>query len=201
MIALTFHKTVSDILVEELQNHIYLKTYYSDSRWRMYSPGQSSSTSVALNKSDAAVPFIETSDIPNEASSTPLINGDNAVAGPGPSSRFSRYLSSLAVKPSHHPMLDFPESELESSDIPSSHQSGLNGMNQAASSASIASLAEMPSGGHVNPEADSYAYMETLLEALATLGRLGSALEIMTQRVPVEIHVLVETTLDEVEER
>ena len=167
----------------------------------MYSPGQSSSTSVAFNQADSAVPIIEPSDIPNEAPSTPLLNGDNAVPGPGPSSRFSRYLSSLAVKPSHDPMLDYPDSELELSDIPSRHQSGSNGMNQAASSASIASLAETPSGSHINPEADSYAYMETLLEALAALGRLGSALDTLTQRVPVEIHALVETTLDEVEER
>ncbi len=54
---------------------------------------------------------------------------------------------------------------------------------------------------NANPEADSYAHMETVLEALAVLGRLGSALDTVAQRVPGEIHALVETTLDEVEER
>lgn len=50
-------------------------------------------------------------------------------------------------------------------------------------------------------EADSYRYVEIILESLAVLGRLGSALEIVSQRVSGEIHTLVESTLDEVEER
>lgn len=33
-------QTLTDILVEELHSHVYLKTYYSDSRWRVYTPGQ-----------------------------------------------------------------------------------------------------------------------------------------------------------------
>lgn len=37
---LTNTQTLSDILVEELHNHIYLKTFYSESRWRSYAPGQ-----------------------------------------------------------------------------------------------------------------------------------------------------------------
>lgn len=52
-----------------------------------------------------------------------------------------------------------------------------------------------------NPEADSFTYMETLLEALALLGRLTSALDVVAQRVSTEIHALIENTLDEVEER
>jgi hypothetical protein len=31
--------------VEELSNHLYLKTAYSESRWVVYQPGQSDSTS------------------------------------------------------------------------------------------------------------------------------------------------------------
>lgn len=31
---------MTDILIDELQNHLYLKTFYSDSRWRAYMPGQ-----------------------------------------------------------------------------------------------------------------------------------------------------------------
>lgn len=52
-----------------------------------------------------------------------------------------------------------------------------------------------------NPEADSYTYIENLLEALFVLGKLNNALDMITQRVPSEIHALVEVTLDEVEER
>jgi exocyst complex component 4 len=60
----------------------------------------------------------------------------------------------------------------------------------------------MASGqGLRNPESDSFAYMETLLESLAVLGKLGSALDIVGQRLPGEIFSLVETTLAEVGER
>lgn len=52
-----------------------------------------------------------------------------------------------------------------------------------------------------NPEADSFAYIETLLEALAVLGKLGLALDIVAQKLPQEIYSLVETTLDEAAER
>jgi exocyst complex component 4 len=101
-------------------------------------------------------------------------------------------------------MLDFLDSDLGTiPDIPSHRRSGSNGIGQAASSASLASMAGGPGGAvaNANPEADSYAHMETVLEALAVLGRLGSALDTVAQRVPGEIHALVETTLDEVEER
>lgn len=53
----------------------------------------------------------------------------------------------------------------------------------------------------LNPESDSFTYMETLLESLAVLGKLGSALDNVAQRLPGEIYTLVETTLDEVAER
>lgn len=43
--------------------------------------------------------------------------------------------------------------------------------------------------------------METLLESLSVLGKLGTALDTVAQRVPSEIFALVEATLDEVEER
>lgn len=52
-----------------------------------------------------------------------------------------------------------------------------------------------------NPEADSYRYIEAVLEALFVLGKLSGALETVAQRVSTEIHHLIETTLDEVEER
>jgi exocyst complex component 4 len=42
LLRVTYSQTLADILVEELHSHIYLKTFYSDSRWRPYFPGQQS---------------------------------------------------------------------------------------------------------------------------------------------------------------
>ncbi len=64
-----------------------------------------------------------------------------------------------------------------------------------------ASNAAPPLSSDLNPEVDSFVYMETLLESLAVLGRLGNALDTIGQRLPGEIFTLVETTLDEIEER
>lgn len=52
-----------------------------------------------------------------------------------------------------------------------------------------------------NPELDSFAYIEMLLEALAALGKLGYALDAVGQRIQGELFALVEATIDEVEER
>jgi exocyst complex component 4 len=56
-------------------------------------------------------------------------------------------------------------------------------------------------GDPQNPEADSYTYIETVLEALFVLGKLSGALDTVSQRVSTEIHHLIDLTLDEVEER
>lgn len=54
---------------------------------------------------------------------------------------------------------------------------------------------------NANPESDSFTYIESLLESLAVLGKLGSALDSIAQRLPGEVFSVVEMTLDEVEER
>jgi exocyst complex component 4 len=53
----------------------------------------------------------------------------------------------------------------------------------------------------LNPETDSFAYIETLLESLSVLGKLGGGLDILAQRLPSEVFALVDTTVDEVSER
>ncbi|CAB4383870.1 unnamed protein product [Rhizophagus irregularis] len=53
----------------------------------------------------------------------------------------------------------------------------------------------------INPETDSFYYMEILMESLATLGKLPQALETITQRIPIELYQLVDKTVAEVEER
>lgn len=52
-----------------------------------------------------------------------------------------------------------------------------------------------------NPEQDSFAYIESILEALAYLGKLGFAIDSVLQRNPLEIYNLVESTAAEVDER
>lgn len=75
----------------------------------------------------------------------------------------------------------------------------------ASSSSNLGSLAFSNSlhlgSSNVNPEADSFTYIETLLESLAVLGTLGNALDSVMQRLQSEIFSLIEATVDEVEER
>ena len=52
-----------------------------------------------------------------------------------------------------------------------------------------------------NPEMDSFLYIEMILESLAKLGNLGFALEVVTQRLPIELHALVDTTIEQVDHR
>lgn len=63
------------------------------------------------------------------------------------------------------------------------------------------SLPPATGGTQATPESDSFSYMETILESLAVLGKLGVALEMVTQRLPTEIHNLVANTISEVSER
>lgn len=104
-------------------------------------------------------------------------------------SRLSTYLSGLAVRPSPDPASDFQTSDLGTQASP---------LTPSWSNAQVSAESSATAG---NPEADSYTYIENLLEALFVLGKLNNAMDIITQRVPSEIHALVEVTLDEVEER
>ncbi|CAG8497625.1 8122_t:CDS:10, partial [Funneliformis caledonium] len=53
----------------------------------------------------------------------------------------------------------------------------------------------------INPETDSFYYLEILIESLSTLKKLPQALETITQRIPIELYQLVDKTIAEVEER
>jgi len=100
-----------------------------------------------------------------------------------------RYLNSLSLRP-NEPPYDVNENNLAQ-----------NSMTGSSSSNSIFFNPRPPLSSDSNPEADSFVYMETLLESLAVLGKLGNALDSIGQRLPGEIFALVETTLDEIEER
>jgi exocyst complex component 4 len=114
-----------------------------------------------------------------------------------PPSRLSRFLDSLSLKPNDPPHDVESSTQRRNSSLQSS-----GGMTTSASLLSLGgvSLANQNQSQR-NPEADSFAYIETLLEALAVLGKLGSALDLVAQRLPNEVFALVEGTLAEVEDR
>ncbi|KAJ7275219.1 Sec8 exocyst complex component-specific domain-containing protein [Mycena haematopus] len=96
--------------------------------------------------------------------------------------RLTRFLNDLALRPND------PPHDLND---PSFRNSGTDFTGRNFTATSTAN----------NPESDSFAYMETLLESFAVLGKLGNALDNIGQRLPSELFTLVEATLDEVEER
>ncbi|KAG5353237.1 hypothetical protein C0989_009200 [Termitomyces sp. Mn162] len=155
-----------DILVDELQNHLYLKSFWCDTRWAAYTPNQQDFPKIEFEE-EGPFKLFDT----QESTSNSL---------PFRPSRHARFLSGLAIKPNEPP--------IDLSDLGVGNSQPLSSNIASASSTN-------------NPEADSFAYMETLLESLAVLGKLGSALDNVAQRLPSEIFNLVETTLDEVEER
>ena len=76
------------------------------------------------------------------------------------------------------------------------------GPSATASFSSLSNLGNVgPSQNQRNPEADSFVYIETLLESLSVLGKLGGGLDVVAQRLPSEIFALVDSTVDEVSER
>ncbi|KAI6007185.1 Sec8 exocyst complex component-specific domain-containing protein [Pisolithus albus] len=166
-----------EILVDELHNHLYLKSFWCETRWAAYTPNQRTATKVTFE---------------DESPHLHAPNVTRAVATSFPqnsqTSRLSRYLNNLASRPND------PPRDLD----------GANLVNQSAIrdvSMSISSTPSQQVQGSVNPEADSFAYIEILLESLAILGKLGNALDTVMQRLSSELYALVEATVSEVEER
>ena len=113
--------------------------------------------------------------------------------------RLSRYLNSLPTRPNDVPY-DLDDANFRTS---VSMQEFSASISASVSSSSNLGILSVPNSLHsnVNPEADSFTYIETLLESLAILGKLGSALDSVMQRLQSEIFSLIESTVDEVEER
>lgn len=143
----------------------------------------------------------------NGASTPPSASGSQADTPSSLSDRpalLSQYLNDLAMRPSQDPFLDLPEDlDLSSSAFatPAHSRNGLSLANGGLSAGALSSSAAGSSGKSFNPEADSFVYIEHLLEALAVLGRLGWALDALAQRESSEIFSLVDGTIQEVEER
>ncbi|KAF8917620.1 Sec8 exocyst complex component-specific domain-containing protein [Mucidula mucida] len=111
------------------------------------------------------------------------LSSDSPSSPTTPRTRLSRFLQDLALRPNDPPHdLDDPNSRHDVAPT-------------------VAPTTNSASGMMHNPEADSFSYLETILESLAVLGRLGSALDNVVQRVPIEVFSLVDTTLEEVSDR
>lgn len=126
-------------------------------------------------------------------------------------SKLQRYLNYLALRPSLNPLVDEPTDTVQSS---TSGVDGMRGFGADSGSLSIPNHAGGGSAGafnssegsnqHLkgrNPEMESFSYIESLVESLAVLGKLGYGLDAITQRVQGEMYTLVENTIEEVEQR
>ena len=120
--------------------------------------------------------------------------------------RLHAYLDDLNLRPNDSP-IDHTETNFRNSTsgLPSTTSASL-GLSASVSAVALSRTANSSSyapaaNANRNPEADSFTYIETLLESLAVLGKLGGALDVVTQKLPQEIYAVVETTLDEVAER
>lgn len=115
-------------------------------------------------------------------------------AAPTRSSRLARYLDDLTLRPNDPPF------DVNDTGYRKSPSGGLSGLG-STSAGGLTNLAPTPNAQSRNPEADSFAYIETLLESLAVLGKLGTGLDIVAQKLPGEIFSLVEATVEEASER
>ncbi|KAI0785469.1 Sec8 exocyst complex component-specific domain-containing protein [Irpex lacteus] len=194
---LTSQETIiRDILVDELHSHLYLRSLWCDARWAAYVPGQQ--TFPTLEIEEEGLPKTEMPMSPDSPS--PLLRRAKLL---------SRYLDDLQTRPNEAPLEVEDQNYRHSASI-STLQSSTSTSLGLAALASRGSLTNLAGGSMIgnagassnrDPESDSFTYIETLLESLAVLGKLGHALDVVSQKLPQEIYSLVETTLDEVSER
>ncbi|KAL2127596.1 hypothetical protein VTI74DRAFT_10442 [Chaetomium olivicolor] len=116
-----------DILVEELHEHLYLKSPYCQERWQNLAKCQG-----ALNEAFKDAPSV----------------------------------------PPFHAILDTIDWERAVTEDP-----------------------------HKNPEADTFYYVTLLVESLNKLGRLESAVDMLKQRLPVELFAVVNETINDIDQK
>ncbi|KAI0375224.1 hypothetical protein BV20DRAFT_1009421 [Pilatotrama ljubarskyi] len=184
--------TLRDILVDELHSHLYLKSFWCESRWTVYSPNQ---------QSFAAQEPREEGDGP-DGSARPLSVSSPISPTTTRSTRLAKFLDDLALRP-NDPPFDVNDSNYRQSLSGTGLGASMSGFgcSSTASTNALSALASSSNAQPRNPEADSFAYIEMLLESMAALGKLGTALDIVAQKLPGEIFSLIEVTIDEVSER
>lgn len=194
-----------DILIEELHNHLYLKSYFCDARWKAYTPGQTSLPNVDFGQEYEEQGKNEAGD------ETERVEIDMGSFAPKPQNddrplKIFRYLKSLSVRPA-------PDSnmtgDLEMGMTPAYNKDMGAAMSTSQSTDNMAAGGATNGAGkgdsgnyqQSNPETDSFLYIEMLLESLAKLGKIKLTQEVILQRLPTELHQLVDATIDEVDSR
>ncbi|CEH13755.1 Exocyst complex subunit Sec8 [Ceraceosorus bombacis] len=228
-----------EILIEELHNHLYLKSFFCDARWKSYMSGQEQLPDVDFGREYDGNTEVEPSERASAASpvagrrmntgANRSISGlDSVTDNEGKrATKLTRYLNNLSSRPSFDPNLATELPDLGLPPSMSSHgltregatmngQPPTAGAQMSASKSSDSFAATGMTGStngqnnetlqaaaifDQNPEADSFLYIEMLLESLSRLGKLGLALDIVQQRLPIELHQLVDATIDEVDQR
>ncbi|KAI9692028.1 MAG: hypothetical protein M1820_009603 [Bogoriella megaspora] len=123
--------SLTDILIEELHSHLYLKSPYCENRWKAHTQNQ-----LKGQRSEAPAP---------------ILDSDRR--------HLYEFLDALDT------------SEPMTEDV------------------------------NRNPEADTFRYIQLILESLNKMGRLESAIEAIEQRMPVELFRIVEKSNKEVDQR
>lgn len=261
-----------DFLTEELHNHLYLKSFYTESRWKTHTQGQTDCRScqnlrcrTLLTHFTSVPSFVvepTAKSVFDYASTSAAIEEDDANAGTtaGQSSssgrpqakreqtKLAQFLARLAARPANLPstgeaiddgvpledllgrqQLPSPQQQLQaggrSADEPASvprsgsvaslsrpgltpSASASSGLGMPASSsmkaglsAGLGTTATGEGSGAWNPEQDSFSYIESILESLAYLGKLGHCMDVVLQRAPIEVYNLIEGTVGDVDER
>ncbi|KAH9857960.1 Sec8 exocyst complex component-specific domain-containing protein [Lenzites betulinus] len=183
--------TLRDILVDELHSHLYLKSFWCESRWTVYSPKQQGFLAQDLQE-----------DAENSEGGTRPLSISSPISPTAPrTSRVAKFLDDLALRPNDPPFNVNDSSYRHSLSGPGLTASATGFGLSFSSSSNMLSAFASSGGPPRNPEADSFAYIEMLLESLAALGKIGTGLDIVTQKLPGEIFSLIEVTIEEVSER
>ncbi|CAG8528432.1 3435_t:CDS:10 [Paraglomus brasilianum] len=171
-----------EVLIEQLHNHLYLKSPYCDSRWVRYSKDQASLPAAIF-------------DLNSEKEIRSVSNHADGIGSKSQSLSVNTSISinsSLVPRSPRSPMLTSSPKPISPA-LPKSTSPALNssGDDEEAIKENL----------DINPESDSFYYMEIILESLALIGKLPLALETISQNLPIEIYQLVDKTIAEVEER
>ncbi|OAV94393.1 hypothetical protein PTTG_03089 [Puccinia triticina 1-1 BBBD Race 1] len=199
-----------EMLIEELHNHLYLKNYFCNSKWRAYRPGQVTLPVIQTPDESATAPFgfsfdsdptaAHPSSYHASASSRQHKNTENCNGPSSPIPYLRNYLNDLMTQPQSNPLVEEADLFLELSSTSLHSEMGTEHARKVSTSTG-GMAANKRRNQSANPELDSFKYIESLIESFAVLGKLSLGLDTVLQRVPVEVYTLVESTLNEVDER
>ncbi|CAE7124304.1 unnamed protein product [Rhizoctonia solani] len=157
-----------DIMIEELHAHLYLKSFWCESRWAAYKPGQDSLPDLYSSSSSNELPAISSPDTMPHA--------------------LAKYLTDLKMRPAADVSFSVSEDRRQSVVDPPTSRTHSRNPSASAHPASVvdsATAVKTPD----NIESDSFLYIEMLLEALAVLGALGGALDALVNRTVDDAYI------------